>query len=76
VDGEVFFAMPTLEGNRRQYQAGFKKSVEGLVLGPLDREAMKEFVGKEFWFDGVHPTGAGAERFSKWLARELEEVLN
>lgn len=68
VDSEAFFAMPTLEGNRRVYQMGFKKSQEGLVLGPPDRAGMKEFVGKEFWFDGVHPKRAGAERFSKWLA--------
>jgi len=76
VDGEVFFAMPTLEGNRRKYQVGFKNSVQGLVLGPPDRAGMKEFVGQDFWFDGVHPKGAGAERFSKWLARELAKAMN
>ena len=71
VDEEVFFAMPSLESHRRDYQLGFKRSFEGLMVGPPSREDLELFLNKDYWFDGVHPTGAGALLFTKWLAEQL-----
>lgn len=28
------------------------------------------FLNKDYWFDGVHPTGTGALLFTKWLAEQ------
>jgi hypothetical protein len=70
VDEEVFFAMPSLESHRRDYQLGFKSSFEGLMVGPPSREGLQFFLNKDYWFDGVHPTGAGALLFAKWLAEK------
>ena len=70
VDEEVFFAMPSLESHRRDYQLGFKRSFEGLMVGPPSREDLELFLNKDYWFDGVHPTGAGALLFTKWLAEK------
>lgn len=71
VDEEAFFAMPSLEENRRKYQLGFKGSMEGLMVGPPSREEMQPFLKRDYWFDGVHPTGAGARLFSIWLAEKF-----
>jgi hypothetical protein len=71
VDEEVFFAMPSLESHRRDYQLGFKRSFEGLMVGPPSREGLELFLNKNYWFDGVHPTGTGALLFTKWLAEQL-----
>ena len=70
VDEEVFFAMPSLESHRRDYQLGFKRSFEGLMVGPPSREDLELFLNKDYWFHGVHPTGAGALLFTKWLAEK------
>jgi hypothetical protein len=75
VDGEVYYAMPTLEGHRRRYQLEFRESSGELVLGPPGFEEMQDFLGREKWFDGVHPTGAGAILFSKWLAEQLAGTM-
>lgn len=71
VDGEVFFAMPCVEGHRRDYQLAFKKALAGKMVGPPTQKEMEELLEKGFWFDGVHPTGAGAKMFSSWLMRSL-----
>lgn len=71
VDGEVFFAMPCLEGHRWRYQVGFGRLAGVEVLGPPGRDGMGEFLDRSYWFDGVHPTGGGAGSFSRWLAKRV-----
>lgn len=74
IDSEAFYAMPALEGHRRNYQLGFRHALGGPMMGPPDSGKMRDFLDKNFWFDGVHPTGKGAEAFSSWLAGELIEL--
>ena len=73
VDAVAFFAMPALESHRVIYQREFSRSFpEGTVMiGPPSSDQLQQFLRKDYWFDGVHPTKVGATEFSRWLAGEL-----
>ena len=73
IDAVAFFAMPTLEPQRAVYQRRFSRSLpEGaIMIGPPSSDQLQPFLQKEYWFDGVHPTGLGAAKFSRWFAGEL-----
>ncbi|MFZ4115978.1 MAG: hypothetical protein ACOYK6_04535 [Chthoniobacterales bacterium] len=69
----AFYALPVLEVQRRDYQSAFAAALPAhtLMLGPASPQFMKTVLQKNYWFDGVHPTGAGAPLFTEWLAEEI-----
>jgi hypothetical protein len=69
----VFYALPVLEVQRREYQTAFaaKSPAHTVMLGPASPTFMKTMLHHNYWFDGVHPTAAGALFFTDWLAGEL-----
>ena len=73
IDAVAFFALPALEAHRVDYQRRFSSSLPPgtMMIGPPSAQELQPFLKKEFWFDGVHPTGSGATVFSRWLAGEL-----
>ncbi len=69
----VFYALPTLELQRRAYQFAFAQHhpFTTTFLGPPSLDFMNMLLHQENWFDGVHPTGTGAILFTEWLAEEI-----
>lgn len=69
----VFYALPTLEPQRRAYQNAFTQHVppHTTMLDPASSAFMQTLLHQENWFDGVHPQGAGAILFTEWLAEEI-----
>ena len=69
----VFYALPVLEVQRREYQTSFAAALppHTVMLGPASFKFMKTLLQKNYWFDGVHPTAAGAPLFTEWLAEEI-----
>ncbi|MBX9577062.1 MAG: hypothetical protein K2W97_01130 [Chthoniobacterales bacterium] len=70
-----FYALPTLEPQRRAYQDAFAASLPAhtTMLGPASREVMNSLLDEKNWFDGVHPQGQGAVLVTRWLAQEIFE---
>ncbi len=68
-----FYALPTLEPQRRAYQVAFAQSLPPgtIMIGPASLAVMKNLNCEENWFDGVHPRGPGATLFTQWLAGEI-----
>ncbi|MFI0347716.1 MAG: hypothetical protein ACH346_02925 [Chthoniobacterales bacterium] len=68
-----FYALPTLEMQRRAYQVAFAKSlpITTIMLGPASLIVMKNLNCEKNWFDGVHPQREGAILFTQWLAQEI-----
>ncbi len=77
VDHYGFYALPTLEPSRAKYVRAFRQSKPDgtFVLRSATPQEIKSLLNSGFWFDGVHPTGIGAEKFTSLLAVELDEVL-
>ncbi len=73
-----FYALPTLETQRRAYQENFAASLPACttMLGPVSLKEMQYFLHREYWFDGVHPQGAGAILVTQWLAEQIVEKWN
>ena len=71
----VFYALPTLEPQRRAYQVAFAEHLPSTttLLGPASPDFMKALLREGNWFDGVHPQGAGAILFTTWMAEEIAE---
>jgi hypothetical protein len=69
----VFYALPVLEVQRREYQTAFAAALppHTMMLGPASLKFMKTLLQENYWFDGVHPTAAGAPLFTEWLAEEI-----
>ncbi len=70
-----FYALPTLEPQRRAYQDAFAASLpyHTTMLGPASAEVMNTLLQEKNWFDGVHPQGQGAVLVTCWLAEEILE---
>lgn len=68
-----FYALPTLEPQRRAYQESFAKVIppHTMMLGPIDQQIMESFLRPEYWFDGVHPQGQGSILVTSWLGQEI-----
>lgn len=68
-----FYALPTLEAQRRAYQLAFaSKRPEGTVMvGPPSLLCMQNLSSENLWFDGVHPQKEGAVLFTQWIADEI-----
>lgn len=77
VDNYGFYALPMLEPARISYAHSFARAVpsDHLVFGPPTPGELEAMLASENWFDGVHPTGLGAEKFTLWLANQLTKVL-
>jgi hypothetical protein len=77
VDAYGFYCLPTLEPGRSEYGKAFSQfAPEGtFVLGPATRGEMSDLMFREEWFDGVHPTGSGAKKFTDWISKKLEPRL-
>lgn len=71
----AFYALPTLEPQRRAYQENFATSLprHTTMLGPVSLETMESFLNQDYWFDGVHPQGKGSILVTQWLAQEILE---
>lgn len=70
-----FYALPTLEPQRRAYQDAFAAALPAhtTMLGPASGEVMNSLLDEKNWFDGVHPQGQGAMLVTRWLAEEILE---
>lgn len=70
-----FYALPTLEPQRRAYQEAFAATLPAhtTMLGPASVEVMNSLLNEKNWFDGVHPQGQGAILVTCWLAEEILE---
>ncbi len=70
-----FYALPTLEPQRRAYQDAFAAALPAhtTMLGPASREVMNSLLDEKNWFDGVHPQRQGAVLVTRWLAQEILE---
>ena len=68
-----FYALPTIEPQRRVYQLAFSQKLppNTTMLGPASLDVMQSLLKEEYWFDGVHPQGSGAILFTEWLAQEI-----
>ena len=68
-----FYALPTLEPQRRAYQTAFValRPSSTTIIGPASLDFMKHCLQEDFWFDGVHPQGKGAIVITRWLADEI-----
>ena len=68
-----FYALPTLELQRRSYQQAFLslKPSSTVMMGPAPSSKMKRFLHKDLWFDGVHPQGKGSIMMTEWLADQI-----
>ncbi len=68
-----FYALPTLESQRRAYQESFAKALppHTTMLGPISQKMMESFLCSEYWFDGVHPQGEGSILMTAWLSQEI-----
>jgi hypothetical protein len=70
-----FYALPTLEPQRRAYQDAFAAALppHTTMLGPASPQLMNSLLEEKNWFDGVHPQGQGAVLVTRWLAEEILE---
>ena len=70
-----FYALPTLEPQRRAYQDAFAAALPNhtTMLGPASAEVMNSLLHEKNWFDGVHPQAQGAILVTRWLAEEILE---
>lgn len=72
------YALPMLEPHRMAYAKDLRRLSDGSMpfLGPPSDAELGAMLSAECWFDGVHPTGKGAELFSDWFAGQLISVLS
>ena len=72
-----FYALPTLEPVRRNYAQDLRQAVgpSTAFIGPASRADLEPMLSEDVWYDGVHPTGKGAELFSDWFASKLVGIL-
>lgn len=72
-----FYALPMLEPDRLAYAEKLRQSVNSsaIFIGPPSRAEIESMLSGELWFDGVHPTGEGAKKFSDWFADRLSDQL-
>lgn len=77
VDHHGFYCLPVLEPARADYQKSFLASQarEVPVVRPPDVQEMNSLQWKNYWFDGVHPTGLGAGEVTRWFAERLADAL-
>jgi hypothetical protein len=70
-----FYALPTLEPQRRSYQNAFAAALppHTTMIGPASAEFMNSLLNEKNWFDGVHPQAQGATIMTRWLAEEILE---
>ncbi len=73
-----FYALPMLEPSRTAYAEELSRLSDGSkpFLGPPSAVELGAMLSAECWFDGVHPTGKGAELFSDWFAGKLIPILS
>lgn len=73
LDRTAFYCLPTIEPSRAAYAEAFTRWArpQFAVLGPPSEAEMSRLTEADLWFDGVHPTGRGAELFSGWFAEQL-----
>jgi hypothetical protein len=74
-DDIAFFALPVLEPARADYAAAFVLALDdpqSPVLPLPTREETVALLSPEFWYDGVHPTASGANKFTEWFAVLLQ----
>lgn len=73
-----FYALPMLEPGRTAYAEELRRLSDGSIpfLGPPSDAELGTMLSAECWFDGVHPTGKGAELFSDWFAGKLIPILS
>ncbi len=72
-----FFALPVLEPARAHYAEDFALALDdpqSPVWYVPSAEDMEGLMSGELWFDGVHPTAAGAVKFTEIFARCLRGV--
>ncbi len=77
MDHHGFYCLPVLESHRAAYQTAFLASQKPDVplVGPADARESEALHRKDFWFDGVHPTGRGAGEVTRWFASRLAQIL-
>lgn len=72
-----FFALPVLEPARAHYAEDFALALDdpqSPVWYVPSAEDMEGLMSGELWFDAVHPTAAGAVKFTEIFARCLRDV--
>jgi len=77
VDQFGAYCLPTLEPHRLRYAYWFRSRApkKYLVVGPPAAEDLEGMLQADYWFDGVHPTGVGAQAVTTWLAAEIAQHL-
>lgn len=72
IDHAAFYALPTLAGEERAYQATFQthRPAQSIMLQP-DSEVYQSLRQDGVWFDPYHVREKGAEMTTEWLAREI-----
>lgn len=73
-DEIAFFALPVLEPERAEYAEDFALAVDdpqSPVLALPTKEETENLLDEKLWYDGVHPTGPGARKFTEWFAGRL-----
>lgn len=75
IDRQGFYALPTIEPARASYSRAFAQRMRerSVVIGPPSADELSRLLSEEYWFDGVHPTGKGAELFSYWFADQVAD---
>jgi hypothetical protein len=68
-----FYCLPTIEPHRAEYAKGFAAwaRANSTVIGPPSAADLEPLLRREWWFDGVHPTGQGTPALNDWFARQL-----
>jgi hypothetical protein len=77
VDQHGYYCLPVLERARAAYQRSFLASLstDTPAIGAPDTKENDALNRKEYWFDGVHPTGDGAREVTRRFAERLAEML-
>jgi hypothetical protein len=76
-DDVAFFALPVLEPARADYAKAFALALDdpqSPVLALPTEQETSALLSAEFWYDGVHPTAPGAQKFTEWFALRLEPL--
>jgi len=68
-----YIALPTIESARRNYQETFRnqRATGTQMIGPVSEAELEAYLQEDYWFDGVHFTGPGAEAYTDWLAGQI-----
>jgi len=72
IDHAAFYALPTMDGEERAYQATFRTHgpEQSIMLQP-NSEIYQSLRQDGVWFDPYHVREKGAEMTTDWLAREI-----